>query len=261
MLGDDFLQSSFGELQMLCENAKTDEGTVSPYLFEFYNVHDFHKLASIGMRSVMARILNTLMEVVNTRPRLPRFLVVILDTDLRAEFDILGETKIAKDFSKVLHYLAKQINIIIRRKGLLITEKKPGVVFGNHPVMIYVKVLHIVIYYPPSSRMGRLCANRLKFNEVLNDIAAEMGYLIMNITDCTLDHHFDNWGYLTKTGKRVFWQQLNNLLEQFDNKKIMLLPAPKKNQDFRAADRGNYYNGIGSGNSRHKLPPPSGYCY
>ena len=109
--------------------------------------------------------------------------------------------------------------------------------------------------------MGRICANRLKFNEILNDVAAEMGHLIMNITDCTLDHHFHNCGYLTKTGKRVFWQQLDNLLEQFDNKKIMLLPAPKKNQDFRAIDRGNYYNSSSNGNPRRQLPQPSGYNY
>ena len=152
MLGDNFLRSSFGELQTLHENAKTDDSAVSPYLFEFYNVKQLQNLASVGVKSVMARILNALMEAVNTRPRLPRFLVVILNTDLMAEFDLSGETKLAKDFSKVLHYLAKQINIFLRHKRLLISEKKPGAVFGDHPVVIFVKVLRRVIYYPLAAR-------------------------------------------------------------------------------------------------------------
>ena len=88
----------------------------------------------------------------------------------------------------------------------------------------YIKALRRAIYYPPSSKM---CVVRTKYNEALNYAVAEIGHNIMNVNECCLPEHYDNWGKLIETGNGIFWQQVDDLIEQFDNNKIMLLPAAK----------------------------------
>ena len=69
-----------------------------PYLYEYYNVHIYTQIASVGVKSVMTRVLNALMEGINYRPWLPRFLIIILDTDLITEFDLLAQEKPVQRF-------------------------------------------------------------------------------------------------------------------------------------------------------------------
>ena len=110
---------------------------------------------------------------------------MLLDLDIIQEFDLRGdELNPAKDFAKVLNWLAKQINIIIRHKRMMLSEHKPGAVYGKHPTIIFVKVVRRATYYPLSTRIGRACAVRVKFNEVMNTIAAQFSSNIMNISNC-----------------------------------------------------------------------------
>ena len=75
--------------------------------------------------------------------------------------------------------------------------------------------------------MGRICAIRTKYNQILNDVAAEREHHIMNITDCTFQEHFTVWGQMSVAGQGMFWQQLDNLVEEFDAGRIELLPAKR----------------------------------
>ena len=106
--------------------------------------------------------------------------------------------------------------------------------------------------------MGRMCSVRTKFNEALNDAVAEIGHNIMNITDCSLPEHFDNKGVITQTGKDMFWHQLDELIEQFDINKIMLLPNGKRrqqnNRENDQAAVGMYNQDNTSNNSHYTLP-------
>ena len=202
-MGDDFLRTAVGEFYDLYEKSLIPKSeTTTPYLFEFYNVHHFEKLAAEnGIHSAMAHMLNALMEAANTCKRLPRFLVIMMDTDLLADFELHHDSRVDKDFTWVLTWFTKQVQILIKRKRLALTEKKPGVVFGEHPVVIYVKTLRRPIYYPPSSKIGKICSVRARFNEALNDAVAQIGHHIMNITNCSELEHFDASGRLSKTGK------------------------------------------------------------
>ena len=121
---------------------KAEKPIPPPYMEIYYNLHFFQNLASPAPTTYLARVLNTLQEAVNDRPRLPRHLVVLIDMDIMAEFNLQDdEFDPEKEFKRVLTYLTKQINITIRRKRLILTEKKPGSVYGEHPKIIYVKTL------------------------------------------------------------------------------------------------------------------------
>ena len=106
------------------------------------------------------------------------------------------------------------------------------------------------MYYPPTSRIGNMCAARLKYNEALNTAVAEVGHNIMNITDCSEKGDFNNLGQITTQGTRVFWQQVDFLLEQFDARKIKLLPAPVKERYYSSTSKEK-------GNHQYRQPAPT----
>ena len=150
-----------------------------------------------------------------------------MDKDVIADFDLLHEENFnpKKDFLKVLMWFAKQVNIALRCKRLAIAEMRPGAVYGDHPTVIYIKTLRRPTYYPPSSKIGRICVTRLRFNEALNNTVAKMDNHIMNITYCNQEADFNPYRNLTPQSAKIFWQQLDSLIERFDNRKIELLPA------------------------------------
>ena len=109
-------------------------------------------------------------------------------------------------------------------------QKMLGAVYGQHPKVIYIKVLRRAAFYPPSTKIGRICAVQTKFNEALNDAVAQAKNNIMNVTACMQEDHFDPWGNLPKKGQRDYWQQVNYLLEQFNTDQIQLLLAKKSHK-------------------------------
>ena len=210
------------------------EGIVLPYAFEFYNVFKYIQLGSSGIRSMLARIINTLVEGLNQRPWLPRFVIVILDKDLIDEAGVFTlEDEVLETFTEMVNWLARQINIKIKRKHLNISHKNPGAVFGEDPRVIFVKMLRRAEFYPASCRLGKICSVRTKFNECLNSAAAEFDQYIMNITACTEKRHFDVLGNLSESGKQVFWRDLDHLLERFDRNDIQLLPTMARRNSMK----------------------------
>ena len=78
--------------------------------------------------------------------------------------------------------------------------------FGDHPRIIYVKILRRAKFYPPSTKIGKLCAIRARFNEILNTAVARCDQHIMNVATCSVEENFDQWGNLSECGKKAFWQ-------------------------------------------------------
>ena len=115
IIGDQTFKSVGGELTNMWDLSRLKDSNVQiPYLYEYYNVHIYTQIASVGVKSVMTRVLNALMEGINYHPWLPRFLIIILDTDVITEFDLLAQENLYKDFTRVLSWFTKQVNIVIR---------------------------------------------------------------------------------------------------------------------------------------------------
>ena len=147
LIGDRFLRNSTAALDKLLNKNKNNatsghnaEATLL-YMNEFYNVFPFHELAAAGMNSVITRVLNSLIVAINAKPRLSRFLLITLDKDLIAEFDLDVENNVVFTFKRILFWFKKQIQVILRRAQLSISEKKPGAMYRDHPTVIYVKAL------------------------------------------------------------------------------------------------------------------------
>ena len=197
------------------------------YMNEYYNMLPFIRT---GESNCIARIINSLIDALNERRRLPRFLLVILDHDI---IDDADPFKVDLQFmQRVINWLLKQIDLLIKRRRLEITEKRPGTIFTSDPKVIFAKMIRRVEYYPPKSRLEKVCMMRGKFNEVLNDAAAKRNHHIMNIMRCTSTDHFVESANLSLHGKVDFWFEVDELLKKFDRNQIKLLPAKRGKRNF-----------------------------
>ena len=97
-------------------------------MYEYYSVGLYQEIANVGENSLMAQVLNSFISAVNSKPRLPRFLIVLLDMDIMSEFNLEMEKNVIYTFRKIMFWFVKQIKMIIRRAQLSIAEKKPGAI-------------------------------------------------------------------------------------------------------------------------------------
>ena len=91
MVGDDFLRTVFDSLAKL--KAKLSMAKRNPpYLYMFFNVHGFFQKKWSTVKG-LARILNSFTEALNTRPRLPKYSVIVPEKYLRNIYQMEGCVK------------------------------------------------------------------------------------------------------------------------------------------------------------------------
>ena len=228
-VGDQFLNECINTLTALKMEAKLSKNAAPLYIHDYYNVHSFIQLKETGVSSLLARIYNAIIKALNTRSRLPRFLVIILDQDLITDVAIY-DFKATKQIKKALNWLMRQIDMIVRRKQLEIYDRKPGALTNTDPALIFVKMIRKGRFFPQGSRLKNICMLRPKFNAVLAELVAARNCYIMSIESCSTEECFDTFGKLTKKGKTRFWHEIDELLEKFDKGKISLRPRTYKKQ-------------------------------
>ena len=180
------------------------------------------------------RLINSLIEGLNKRPRLPRFVLFLVDNDIMDEMNTWEpDSVVIKNFNTILMWLGWQVNILFKRRCLDLSDRNPGAVFGNDPRIIWVKMLRRTEFYPLNSRLGKMCAICTKFNESMNMAVARNEHYIMNVTTCTSKHHFNVCVGLSEAGKKAFWREVNHLMEHFDRNEIQLLPAQRSSKPAR----------------------------
>ena len=83
-----------------------------PYLFDRYNVAAYFNTSSSPVKG-LACMINPLVEALNERQKLPRFLIIIPDKDIvsitEREYSNSGTYMIGA----ALHYITKQMDILI----------------------------------------------------------------------------------------------------------------------------------------------------
>ena len=187
-----------------------------------------------GVNTVIARICNSIVEGLNSRPRLPRLIIVVPDSDIIADINEY-EFGTPREIRLNLRWLIRQIDMVIRRRKLEILEKKPGAVYDSDPKIIYVKMVKRSKFYPQSSKIAKICTMRAKFNNELNEVVAEENHHILGIESCESEDCFDAFGKLTTKGKFLYWKEMCELIERFDKKKVKLVPKQyHRNRDDRA---------------------------
>ena len=104
------------------------------------------------------------------------------------------------------------------------------VISQDYPTVIFITMIRRVQTFYEGSRMADLCRLRVKFNEILNESASRQKYNILSIKSCATIKHFDCMDNLSAKGMCNFWEELDDLLDQFDANKVKLLLETKNNQ-------------------------------
>ena len=129
-MGDAFLRDIFDGLQGLKRQAIVNKKVGTPYLFDYYNVFGYYSGDLI--RRKMAKIVNSAIEGLNDRQRLPRFIIVIIDKDIIEDVNMFGpngETALRE----ATIWVTRQIEMAVKRRRLEIIEKCPGAISGSDP--------------------------------------------------------------------------------------------------------------------------------
>ena len=222
-------KKSFADSKQMAHHSKSDSNqTPGLYLHEYFNVN----ILQAGKSDVaVGRILNGLIDELNTSHILPKYLVIIIDSDVIEDLNIF-EFGVHKGLALNVNWLAKQVDLTLRCKRLQNREKCPGSVIADLPKVIYVMMIRRIECYPDGSRMTKLCTLCNKFNDLLNEAMARRNGHILSIRSLNLPQHFDKFGNLSTVGKEAFWIEMDELIEKFDHDRIKLEPRPHNKFDI-----------------------------
>ena len=221
VIGDEFLKDCEKLLTALAKSASARH-TSQPFLCGCFNVKVYY--ANFATRG-LARILNCLVEALNERYKLAKYILVIPDKDIIAQ---LKSYNIGNGIvmGSAIHFLIRQFDILIERRKLDLLDKKPGAVNSDPltaPKFIWICMLKCPSYLNNGSNLT--FSLRGKFNSILQERlldGKDDNHRIMSI-DIQPDE-FDLQGNLTSAGKAEFWKEVNRAMRKFDNNDITLNP-------------------------------------
>ena len=194
-------------------------GKSAPYLYEYYNVVCATPHNGTNIRNALARILNSIVELLNNRAQIPRMIIVIPDWDLvrnMNHFDS-GATYMAE---RSMHWICNEIDKIFEICKDEYMHRKKGALIAGEPKIIWVKML----YRPNPSDCIKI---RHKFNNALNDtLLLHKHTYLADVAVPT--SNFDRCNNITPSGKEHFWRDLDAQLRDFDRQKITLKPINPK---------------------------------
>ena len=235
----DILDALFTSDRAASAKTKNNKNTPCPYIFQHFNICGFYP--RVQTQGLM-RFINPLIEALNKHHCLPKILVIVPDKDILRCIQSCESFRAARFIGAVVHYLIKQVNMLISRRKQDLETKRIGTLVA--PIMgrkehddqdsndiQTLKVVWIRMVRRPKStqkynELFNLCG---KFNSILEERILEDGqdmHHIMSIDVPEMEFNFA--GHLTSHGKTIFWNEVNRGLMKFYLGDITL--NPRKSQ-------------------------------
>ena len=198
--------------------AKSD-GCEGPYVYRYFNVRCFTSNPETNDKTVIARLVNCLIKALNEEEKLPHIIVMIPNWDIVQH---MGHTSfgIIKMSTRVLHWIITNVDHAVAAKKDRLNKLHPGAVVHNEPKIIWVKMMNRLFQYDKFLTIQR------KFNTVLENLLADRkGHYLVDLhpalNDATLFIAPNN---LNGDGMAVFWKELDDCIQMFEDKDLTLLP-------------------------------------
>ena len=192
----------------------------------------------------MAKMFNAILEGLNSKEKLPRYVLVMLDKDLIQNLNYFdyGEYNM---FTMCLKWLVKNIGRVFEERREDLRWKKPGSLSNaTEPRIIWLTMITRPIIMGDEI-FGKIFSAKAKFNKVLEAVLFENKYNhIMFVDNVYEKHHFDKYGELTNAGKSEMWLEINHEMRLFDQQILNLKPRCDEDQAHVLS------------NLRQKLPTP-----
>ena len=233
-LGNNFFRETFNSFTAMRSHAHLHK-VRPPHLFEFYNIFGYCQNVSSMVRG-LSHFYNPLIEALNARIKLPKYIILIWDRDFIEHADVVEHIAGAPHtYPMIIEWIiSKMENVIHHRKTELI-DKKPGAIMLNSPEFIWVKMLKRLKAYAEH----KLFSLRGKFNNALeNTLLNRKGRIPSYILSIEVDQEeFLPNGDLTSSGKRKFWQEIDSCINKFKRREINLKPKQNKKEECKKTKR------------------------
>ena len=136
LVGDDFLREIKDALFALQRRSKV-KSQDPLFIFQMFNIkYEYVSLHSLGL----VWILNALIKLLNDNDRLPKYLLVIPDKDLLVKLKTSNFASVLVMGSSI-HFLIKQLDLMVDRRKNDLIHKKPGAWAEEHPTVIWIHML------------------------------------------------------------------------------------------------------------------------
>lgn len=207
VLGDGFLTMAAQHLEYWKEIAKRDPHEAL-YMLHWYDIKLIVPQAATS--NSVELITGALVNMMNTRPKLPSILVIMLgDVKFWCENSALKFT-----MDLILKSLVKEIKRIVQLRQRDLPDKA----VGPDPIIYFVK-----LHWKPDKAIDGVAGypkKRRTFNKLLDSIMRPRGVKTIALNEITTKvdkDFFLNHGSLSQLGYRQVWKSLSEALDDFNN--------------------------------------------
>ena len=215
----------------MCQLAKR-ENKQAPFLHDYYNVHFQFERPLSSVKLVETRLVNSFIDGLNTKERLPKYVVVLMDRDFIDIEDFDFGVRITLEY--MIHWIIKEIDKVIYRRKTDLRAKRPGAIAGHgEPRLIFCSILERPRNTHP--RHHDIFKLVVKANAVIEKAVSKFSRFchMLYIESVNEFLHFDYEGKLTECGKIQMWKEIDEQMKMFDKGQIELKPKQNSyNESF-----------------------------
>ena len=217
---DKFVRNSIAVLQAMKTEASMDKKPL-PYLYSYFNIFCYSQSPLGHVKSIAARILNSIIEGLNARQHLPKYILIIPDEDIVAHFDRY-DYGIGDDIEEATYWIIRNLRRLLESRKKDIREKRPGTIMSQaEPRIIWIEM----IIRPPNAGIKEVYSLTSKFNKKLYSLVQHDEHShLMKIQTVNEFQHFDNFGHLIPAGKRKFWNKVVLQMKKLERRETDLQP-------------------------------------
>ena len=204
-------------------------------------------------------------EVLNEKSKLPKYILIMLDTDIIQSVDTKFGVKLT--LCKILTWLMDEILRFINIRKEDIRSKKPGALASSaEPRIVWCSILQRPRNTNPE--MHRIFKLVGKTNEIIEQIVRSNDQCSHMLYVESIDQyvHFDYQGKLTGLGRTQFWKEIDAQMRKLERGETDLLPRlhgkddDDDSQRRRSKDRDEYRH-KGRSDDYRKYHQPRGKYY
>ena len=167
------------------------------------------------VRPTTARIQNSLVEVLNQKIFLPKYVLVVPDIDILKSLNAWGpgaREKIEIHLNWLIDEIVKLL--IARREDL--KDKHPGAVTADLTRVVWVTML--TRPFTEDQELKKIWALKKLFNDVLQKLLLAEKYMhIVVPQNMEEKRYFDKQGNLSSSGANTYWIEINKSVKELDS--------------------------------------------
>ena len=214
VVGDRFVSETFPALPELKVVLK-EERRPSLYIYDYYNITCHAENQLSANENTMARLVNAVIKGLNEPHRMPRIILMIVDTDLLTHIKHVGFGE-SQVIGSAINWIVRNVENAIESKQDELRKRRPGSLHTGEPKVLWVKT-----FTHPYKMHPSMISAATKFNSILMDLVQNKHcHYTIDVSEYfrPAQASFCPGGLVSHHGEEEFWSAINRCIEDFDYK-------------------------------------------